>query len=541
MNALLQTTDALTRCVERLIPRLLSQGCRDPNSVAHGAFDRDWWHYKIRDFPSVILQQGSYASWLAGQLEGQSENRTALSALAAAGCHFWNHRATGYRAFEEYYPWEEGYPPLAFSTLAVMKLAAAGVIEPARIEPGARVAAAQLRERFEGEAANQQVAGLAALAWLRRVFPDLCAEAEFRALVDRTLALQTPEGWFVEYGGPDLGYLSVTMDCLWDLFDATGDGRFVESAASALRCTGRYVYVMGAGIGMHNARNTDYILPYGIARFIVDGTEEQRGTAGRILQTLYTRVESPGHFIHAMDDRYLCHYMGHSLLRACRLLSAARPALEALPEPAPSGALEELAAQSGHYVCRREDGSALIVSLRKGGIFTWRAGTDYASDFGWMLEAEGRQYVSHWWSDQWTWTRTGSTFTIQGDLVPAQDHQSSPLKHLSLRAVTFCLGHRVIRHLKKYMIFRQFKSAYHLERRITCEPARITVKDRIVGVPTSGRMIDAGRSSKRHVASADTFHAEDLLRRRGITCRETTTLDGGVFSAERVYERREVI
>lgn len=58
MKQLADTSDALTAAAERLVPRILTQVCRDPNSVCYGAFDRDWWHYRIRDFPSIILQQG---------------------------------------------------------------------------------------------------------------------------------------------------------------------------------------------------------------------------------------------------------------------------------------------------------------------------------------------------------------------------------------------------------------------------------------------------------------------------------------------------
>ena len=41
-------------------PRILSQIDRDPNSPTYGCCDRNFWHYKIRDFPSAILQQSGY-------------------------------------------------------------------------------------------------------------------------------------------------------------------------------------------------------------------------------------------------------------------------------------------------------------------------------------------------------------------------------------------------------------------------------------------------------------------------------------------------
>ena len=40
------------------VPRILSQLDRDPDSPTFGCFDRNYWHYKMRDFSSIVLQQG---------------------------------------------------------------------------------------------------------------------------------------------------------------------------------------------------------------------------------------------------------------------------------------------------------------------------------------------------------------------------------------------------------------------------------------------------------------------------------------------------
>ena len=96
-----------------------------------------------------------------------------------------------------------------------------------------RVAAKQLCARFESKAVNQQVAGLAALAYIRKLYPEFVTEEQFLSVSNKTLEHQTEEGWFWEYDGPDVGYLSVTLDCLWDLFDATDDKRFLDSADKA--------------------------------------------------------------------------------------------------------------------------------------------------------------------------------------------------------------------------------------------------------------------------------------------------------------------
>ena len=41
------------------VPRLISQLDRDPTSLTYGCFDRNHWQYKIRDFSSIVLQQGT--------------------------------------------------------------------------------------------------------------------------------------------------------------------------------------------------------------------------------------------------------------------------------------------------------------------------------------------------------------------------------------------------------------------------------------------------------------------------------------------------
>ena len=50
--------DKLWNLLRRNLPRVLSQLNRDADSPLFGSFDRNFWHYKIRDFSSIILQQG---------------------------------------------------------------------------------------------------------------------------------------------------------------------------------------------------------------------------------------------------------------------------------------------------------------------------------------------------------------------------------------------------------------------------------------------------------------------------------------------------
>lgn len=519
---------ALREWAEIALPRLLTQVCRDPSHPAYGCFDRNWWHYKIRDFPSIILQQGGYALWCASRLPEFAGVRDGLEALAAASVRFWHKRAIRHGAFEEYYPWERGYPPLAFSTLSVCKLVHEGLVPAEEIREGLLIAARQLETRFEPKAANQQVAGLAALAWVNKILPGTTSSATFESVATRTLALQDPEGWYMEYGGPDTGYLAVTIDCLWDLWDATNDRRFLESARSALRFTAGVVAATGGcGAGMHNARNTDYLVPYGIMRFSAAGDGDDRAVAAGLARRLFSG-RGPGHFFAAVDDRYWSHYIGWSLFRSL-----------ALPEPRPEAPLEPA---TGHlpscgYVMRPLAADGLLVSTKKGGVFSV-FGAGRLADFGWIVDDGRAEFVSHWWTSGWNVEVGASEVTVSGHLVRHVEVESTPVRHMALRVLSFFFGSALIPALKNLVIFKKQKPRFGFRRTVRPAPDRIVVEDVFTGLGEGDRLRRAPRSSKRHVASADSFHAEDFsllcgwtvdekVERSGSECRITTAYTRG--------------
>ena len=531
MNVAYKNLEVFSR---QLLPRILTQVCRDPGSKAYGSFDRNWWHYKIRDFPSIILQQGGYALFCAAQtLQMDDAEREGLINLAKGSARFWNKRAQKFRAFEEYYPWEMGYPPLAFSTLAVVKLVSEGIVDLDDVLPGLHLAADQLQSRFEARATNQQVAGTAALCWIRKITPQLIDEQKFADICIRMFACQHEEGWFMEYGGPDLGYLSVTMDCLWDGFNATGDERFKTAAAKALNFIAPFVALPIRATGMHNARNTDYIVPYGIAHFLQ--YPEQRTVAAQVLQKVISGLPSPDNFLYAIDDRYFCHYIGHSVFRTLSVLREFE-----------IGEEEDLFVDcffegTGHWLrSETPSGCAALVSTKKGGIVSLGFGDSFVSDFGWVIQDNHREWVSHWWADFWSIDRLDNECRIHGYLTPHKENESTTFKHMVLRILSLLLGYRIIEWLKRLMIFKTYDSSqFPFRRTIRFEVEQVVVLDEF-SAPDKADIRRASRSSKRHVASADNFNKEDLAcTTTSILCKENRWRDGQSYRLLTVYKRAQ--
>jgi hypothetical protein len=572
----------LAETASRTLPRILTQICRDPGAPFFGACDRNWWHYKIRDFPSIILQQAGYALHIASTLPPHSSSSPALNQLAAATARFWNQRALLHGAFEEYYPYEQGYPPLAFATLGVAKLSHLDVVPLADIRPGLAVAASQLLSRFEAEAANQQIAGTAALAVIRTIAPDLVVETAFQEILTRILALQHDEGWFPEYDGPDLGYLAVSIDCLWDIHDHTHDPRILPAIRKAADYIAWFALSPFSAAGMHNSRNTDYFTPYGLVRLAL---EESDPKIIATVETLFNRKEAgdrrqetvdsnsqsptsnlpppiPFHPFDAVDDRYWCHYIGHSVFRALALLEAhfltsdschlspapcPQPSTAEKPNPptcsdghrpplqAPLPRITSPTSRpgSGHAILTSPTGAAALVSTRKGAITTaiWPDGS-IANDFGWIVQTPGKLFVSHWWSNDWSITIDEHRATCEGFLVSHKEHLSAPWKHILLRVASFLAGRRLIKLLKRLVIFKKPQQSIHFARSVSLEGDELVIHDKITGASNSDAITRAPRTSKRHVASADSFHPEDFEMLRGVERNEKITRLQGVFECE---------
>jgi hypothetical protein len=348
------------------------------------------------------------------------------------------------------------------------------------------------------------------LAWIDKVLPAQADAAALARQKARTLALQHEEGWYWEYDGPDLGYLAVTIDCLWDLYDATGDEDFRNSIRRALAFTARFPAAAPGGVGLHNSRNTDYLVPYGIVRSALQGEAQERRDAALIAAWTFAGAADPDHYFAAVDDRYICHYIGHSVLRALHLLG------EASIEPAEASASQGLIGGSGHYL---SDG--LIVSCRKGGIVTLRDGEHEVSDFGWILTRGKTQFVTHWWSDVWQFREEeGGALAIDGPFFPHKERLSTPLKHMVLRVLSFVFGRRLTALLKRVLIFKRSTAGPSFARRIERQPDGLLVTDLVRALKPGDDLRRAPRASKRHVASADSFHPQDLREEAGFTREE---------------------
>lgn len=511
---------ALWNHLSKSIPRVLTQMDRDPDSPTFGCFDRDFWHYKIRDFSSIVLQQGTLILQTLHDYSHPDNylyNDPTVLTWVDASLEFWASRQLPSGSFEEYYPHEEGYPPTAFSLYAVVlvyQMRGFPELGPAMMK-AVQAAVDWILQVQEKEALNQEAVGLTAVTLASHI-PGITVDMPgLEKRLAEFFAARSPEGWFPEYGGADTGYLSVTIDSLYSYFELTGDERAEEALKKALFFLSSMVSVSGARPVMTNSRNTDYIVPFGLVRMA-----EQDPLAKRVVETVFGGVGLQDHFLNATDDRYLCHYVYHSCFRALSHIDKMTSAQCRLPSE--QGA-EIFYPEAGIHVQHVAGERSIFTAAFKGGVvYVFQPEGLLFADFGWRhLRGDGRVALTHWQNRERSVTLSSeegpTVLSLHGDVTLHGWPESTVLRHGALRALSYLFGRRIIAWLKRSMIFNAAKSGIRFKRVITLSRGDIAIVDTFTGDGlTTFKPVPAPAYSLRHVASAANFTREELLEHRSV-------------------------
>ncbi len=505
---------ALRAYAERQLPRVLTQMDRDPDSPRFGNFDRNHWHYKIRDFSSAILQQGAFTldALLREDLEIEGD-RAKLESWAVAAVNALAAQVRRNGGVDEYFPYERSYPAAAFGLYAATRLVLDWKTSRPEVLPkihrrGLSRLAAHLDGRRETEASNQQAAGLAALALAARL-PEISPRpARISEHADRLFASQHAEGWFPEYGGPDFGYLAVTIDALVDYHDATEDPRAIVAIDRAVEFLASLVGADGRLPSTLNSRNTDYVVPYGLAR-----TGARNARAAWLVEALFRDADDPTHFLWATDDRYHSHYVYASVVRSLPHLNRMVPG-----EPPAERSTVTLPGAGYRLVWSEDRTWSAAIGLRKGGLVRiHRRGAPPLLDHGWRVRVGSSLWTSNWWQGAEARIEASGAgddhLRIAGTCRKASFLIPTPWKHAALRLASKVLGARLLKPLRRLLIFkpqRENPNTPRFEREIEANEHGIAVRDRLT-FPAGSAAERSPRQNLRHVASAESFHPEDLL------------------------------
>lgn len=454
------------------IPKILTLCDRNPHSPTYGCFDRNYWQYKIVDFPSGMSQEFVLPLalvWALDLPDNPFYQQPNVQAWIEAGIRYAVRSAHPDGSCDDYFPFERAGGAAAFSLLACIDACELiGLDDPVVWQFLARRADWLAHHQESGRLTNHQALIVLCLELLgRRLKTDRWQRAKGDRL-DLVLSWQSSEGWFQEYEGCDPGYHTLTISCLARLLDLQGnqaDPRLRSALTNAVNLVQWFVHPDGSFGGEYTSRNTYNFFPHGF-ELVGRWLPEALAINDRILLGLENGLGAC-----YADDHIVGHHTWNYLL-AWRDFVPDRPPLPPLkPEriwlPEARLLVDRRCDDYGELV-------TLLLALNKGGIFkVFRGDQLIGSDTQFSLQVrQGRKVknaVGHL-VDRYDIQVNPDEISICGNLGWAKQTLMSPLKLMILRVVMLTVGrffpNLIRRILQQILIVGKQTTPYRFIRRL---------------------------------------------------------------------------
>ncbi len=506
------------------IPKILTLCDRNPHSPTYGCFDRNFWHYKIIDFPSGMSQEFVWPLALAYDTnlpDNPFYRQPAIKQWVGAGILYAARCAHPDGSCDDYFPYERAGGAAAFSLLACIESYLLLELENLEMLRFFEKRADWLANHHEsGQLANHQALIALCLELISGVLKTSKWKRAKAMRLERVLEWQSSEGWFQEYEGCDPGYHTLTIFCLARIEQLKPDVRLKRALTKAVELAGNFVHPDGSYGGEYSSRNTYNFFPHGFE--LVGRWMPQ---ALRINDLFLTGLASGKGACHS-DDHIIGHHTWNYLLAwrdfvPERLAPAPRPAGRIwLPE---AQILIDRRYSAGGQLAAVTGGAGateLYLAVNKGGVFKlFRDRQLVASDTQFsLLVRQGKTVknaVGHLIGP--CQVQLGENeIIITGQLGWSKQQQMTPLKLILLRAVMMTFGrffpNFIRKLLQKMLIVGKNDAPFHFTRKLEWEKGRWRVTDELqaeswINVAAAGI---GGDQTSIYVVMSRTFQAGQL-------------------------------
>jgi hypothetical protein len=458
----------------REIPKLLTLQDRNPHSPTYGCFDRNYWHYKVADFPCGMSQEFVWPLALAVETDVSANpyhQNEIIRQYVRAGILFAARSSHADGSCDDYFPNERALGATAFSLLAC-----AEAYQQIEMRSDEALEFFQRRARWlsvrheAGRLSNHH----ALIALCLEVVARLCKIDNFAAAREERLAellsWQTSEGWFPEYDGFDPGYDTLTLSCLARFHQTNPSPKLENAIRSSVSLLSNFVHPDGSFGGEYGSRNTYNFFPHGFelaGRWLPDALA---------INDCFLNGLRAGRVACYSDDRIIGHHLWNYLL-------AARDYVPDRPQPTASRPRRVELAQAGLMIDRRAGGE-LYLALNKGGVFKlFRDGQPALADTGISLRTrDGKVAVAHL-IDNYQPDIQPDRISVSGQMGWAKQNQMTPLRLVLLRLLNLTIGRfapNAVRLLLQRMLVTGKKTApFRFERTLEWDGNRWRISDRI--------------------------------------------------------------
>ncbi len=293
----------------RSIPKIIQMIDRNIYSETYGCFDREFWHYKVSDFPCGMSQEFCLPLALVYEHnypQNPFYKKERLKELVNASINFSISSSHTDGSCDDYFPYEKALGAAVFSGYAMSEsYIVLSLNDKKFIDFFERRADWLINNNETGQLSNHQA--LAAL-FLYNVFL-LTNKKKYKLASDFHKEIlfswqDSNEGWYQEYEGADPGYHTFTISSLAKLYKKSKDNRILDSLHKAVDFAYYFMHPDGSYGGEYGSRNTYHFYPYGF-EFLAKINDK----ANHICKMHLTKSLPNRKRYFNEDDRMFVHYV----------------------------------------------------------------------------------------------------------------------------------------------------------------------------------------------------------------------------------------
>lgn len=455
------------------IPKILTLLDRNPHSPTYGCFDRNFWHYKIIDFPSGMAQEFVLPLALAYNAQAAENpyyNSPRIKEFVEAGIAYAASSSHTDGSCDDYFPFEKAGGAAAFSLLACIDSYKLLNLENQSFLDFFEKRADWLANHDEsGQLANHQALIVLCLELLSRLLDTDRYNELISKRMARLLSWQSSEGWFQEYEGCDPGYHTLTISILARVQELNPSRELETSLKKAVEFAAHFVHSDGSYGGEYGSRNTYNFFPHGF-ELVGKWMPQALSINDRFMSGMANNLEPCYE-----DDHIIGHHTWNYFL-AWRDFVEDRP--ETTHPPKGQQWFEE-----AKILIDRRDNSELFTALNKGGVFKiFRDHQLVASDTQFSVLQDDKNAVAHLIGDV-DFKIEEDTIKVEGPLGWANHTQPTPFKLVIFRLGMLTVGRffpdLIRKILQKILITGKQSAPFHFSRVFQYKNGKWIVEDKL--------------------------------------------------------------
>jgi len=259
--------------IQHKVGYILSQLDRDPFSKTAGSFDRLYWGWKLKDYSDSTLQRLVYPlTNYYYKFENDLCDEEQFLAWIVKSFDFINTIQHSDGSFDQAFPNEHSHGATAF---LLFDIAQTYQFIRDKIDKKTRETISKTMRKMgdylithdekHGLISNHLSGAAAGLQVLYNVTKEERYKDRASFYINRVLSKQSPEGWYMEYGGADPGYQTLAIYYLANYYHVTKDEIVLKSLKKAVDFSSYFIHPDGSFGGEYGSRNTEIFYPGGFA------------------------------------------------------------------------------------------------------------------------------------------------------------------------------------------------------------------------------------------------------------------------------------